>query len=482
VYSKVKLDVNFPELEHRILALWNTTKAFEALRVLNKNAERWCFIDGPLTANNPMGVHHAWGRTYKDLFQRFYSMKGFNLRFQNGFDCQGLWIEVEVEKELGFKSKRDIEAFGISEFVKRCKQRALKFSSVQTQQSIRLGYWMDWDNPSRIEDLADKLNYPETIIEYTGTTGEKATGTAEQIVGKLGSRTLGGSYYTLSDENNYSIWAFLQKCHERGWIYKGTDIMPWCPRCSTALSEHEIATEGYKEIVHSALTVKFRIEGRPNEALLVWTTTPWTLTSNVAVAVNPEITYVKIRRQDEILYLAKAALPKLPGSAETLKELTGAELVGLKYNGPFDELEAVEKSGTVRTHRVIPWNDVSEVEGTGLVHIAPGAGKEDFELGKIHGLPTLAPINEYGIFVEGYGEFTGVHVYDSAERVIKALEKKGLIFKVEQYSHRYPVCWRCGSELVFRLVDEWFISMGAKLEKNLEELTADEKRDNLRYQ
>ena len=482
MYNKVKLDVNFPELEQRILALWNSTNAFKILRTINKNRKHWSFIDGPLTANNPMGVHHAWGRTYKDLFQRFNSMKGYNLRFQNGFDCQGLWIEVEVEKELGFKSKRDIEAFGIAEFVKRCKQRALKFSSVQTRQSIRLGYWMDWDNPSKLEALAENLNHPERTVEYTGTTGEKVVGTAEQIVGKLGTRALGGSYYTMSDDNNYSIWAFLQKCHERGWIYKGTDIMPWCPRCSTALSEHEIATEGYKEIVHSALTVKFHLKNRPGEALLVWTTTPWTLTSNVAVAVNPTITYVKVRSQDEILYLAKATLPKFFGTAETLQELSGNDLLGLEYNGPFDELDAVEKSGTVGKHRVVPWTDVSEVEGTGLVHIAPGAGKEDFELGKQYGLTTLSPINEYGIFVEGYGEFTGVHVYDSPRRVIKALETKGLIFKVEQYSHRYPVCWRCGSELVFRLVDEWFISMGKKLEKLPEELAIEEKQENLRYQ
>ena len=479
MYNKVSLEVNFPELEHRILALWSSTKAFKILKTMNKSADHWSFIDGPLTANNPMGVHHAWGRTYKDLFQRFNSMKGYNLRFQNGFDCQGLWIEVEVEKELGFKSKRDIEAFGIAEFVKRCKQRALKFSSIQTEQSIRLGYWMDWDDPVKLLDLAEKLNHPELRFEYIGTSGEKIVGTAEEIVGKLGDNSLGGSYYTMSDENNYSIWAFLKKCHESGWIYKGTDIMPWCPRCSTALSEHEIATEGYKELVHPAVTVKFKLKNKPNEALLVWTTTPWTLTSNVAVAVNPQIIYAKIRIQDEVLYLAKATLPKARPD-EVLQELPGTDLVGVEYNGPFDELEAVEKSATIGKHKVIPWAEVSETEGTGLVHIAPGAGKEDFELGKQFDLTTLCPINEYGTFIDGYGEFTGVHVYDSAQKIIAALEKKGLLFKVEQYSHRYPVCWRCGSELVFRLVDEWFISMGKKLEKP-EELTIEEKQQNLRY-
>ena len=482
MYRKVNLDVNFPELEHEILSFWNSTKAFETLRTLNRNGERWSFLDGPLTANNPMGVHHAWGRTYKDLFQRFNSMKGYQLRYQNGFDCQGLWIEVEVEKELGFKSKRDIEAFGIAEFVKRCKQRALRFSSIQTEQSIRLGYWMDWDNPDDLRDIAENLEYPEKQVEYTGTTGKSVTGTAEQIVGKLGGIDLGGSYYTLSDDNNYSIWSFLKECHDRGWIYKGTDIMPWCPRCSTALSEHEIATEGYRELVHPALTVRFRLKNRPEESLLVWTTTPWTLTSNVAVAVNPEITYVKVRYREEILYLAKATLPKFFDNAEILQEFPGGDLLDLEYDGPFDELDAVKKSGTIAKHRVIPWKDVSEVEGTGLVHIAPGAGKEDFVLGKEFELTVLSPLNEYGIFIEGYGDYTGVHVYDSADKIIKALERKTLLFKVEQYSHRYPVCWRCDSELVFRLVDEWFISMGRQLERPPEQITREEKQDNLRYQ
>ena len=207
----------------------------------DESPERYSFLDGPITANNPMGVHHAWGRTYKDLFQRYQTMLGKRQRYQNGFDCQGLWVEVEVEKELGLKSKRDIEAFGIAEFVERCKQRVLTFADRITEQSIRLGYWMDWDN----------------------------------------------SYLTMSDENNYTIWHFLKTVHERGWFYKGHDVMPWCPRCGTGISEHEIVTEGYQERAHLATYVAFPLLDEPGANLLVWTTTPWTLAANVAAAVHP---------------------------------------------------------------------------------------------------------------------------------------------------------------------------------------------------
>lgn len=483
MFQNVDLEPRFPELEHRVLELWKATNAFAVRRALNKGKKHWSFLDGPITANNPMGVHHARGRAYKDLFQRFKSMQGCDLRYQNGFDCQGLWVEVEVEKELDFKSKRDIEAFGVAEFVKRCKQRALRFAAIQTEQSIRLGYWMDWDDSARLRALADELETPGETVEYQGTTGKMISGTAEQIVGALGRAELGGSYFTLSDDNNYTIWALLKKCHDRGWIYKGRDVMPWCPRCSTALSEHEIATEGYRELTHTALTVKFPLKGERKAALLVWTTTPWTLTSNVAVAVNPGMNYVKVLREGEVLYVAKAALERVFGrSVEVLEELLGKDLDGLTYDGPFDELDAVQRSGAKEKHKITVWDEVSESEGSGLVHVAPGCGKEDFALGQELKLPVLSPLNEYGVFVDGFGRFTGTHVYDSSQKVVAELESKGLLFKEEEYKHRYPVCWRCGNELVFRLVDEWFISMGKKQDKPLEDLTDQEKSEGLRYQ
>jgi len=475
--------IDFTKLEHRIMDFWTETGSFEGRMALNKGKERWSFMDGPITANNPMGVHHAWGRTYKDVIQRFKAMRGYDLRYQNGFDCQGLWIEVEIEKELNFKSKRDVESHGIGEFVKRCKQRVLRYAAVQVEESIRLGYWMDWDDPRLLRELADGLERPDKVITVTGPSGEALTGTVEQVVGMLGTPAFGGSYFTFSNENNYCIWNALKRCHERGWIYKGTDVMPWCPRCSTALSEHEIVTEGYREIEHLALTVRFRLRGRPKENLLIWTTTPWTLSSNVAAAVNPDITYAKVYKDGEIFYIAKASIGRsLGGSYEVIEELQGSKLEGWQYDGPFDELPAVRKARADHVHRVILWKDVSEVEGTGIVHIAPGCGKEDFELGNEEQLPAIAPLNEFGIFIEGFDWLTGMHAYDTPEPVIENLKKKGLLLKVEDYVHRYPVCWRCESELVFRLVDEWFISMGEKIDKPLEEITEVERERNLRYQ
>jgi len=409
MFEKVDPELDFPKIEHRILKFWDEVKAFEKLREKNRGGERFSFLDGPITANNPMMVHHAWGRTYKDIYQRYRAMCGYDQRFQNGFDCQGLWVEVEVEKELGFKSKRDIERYGVAEFVEKCKERALRFSKVQTQQSIRLGYWMDWEN----------------------------------------------SYYTMSDENNYTIWHFLKRCHEHGWIYKGHDVMPWCPRCSTAISEHEIATEGYKELSHRSVYVRFPIEGRDREYLLVWTTTPWTLTSNVAAAVHPELTYVRVRQNGDIYYLSEGALHVLEGPYEVTGSFKGKELVGLRYRGPFDELPAQEGV----EHRVIPWKEKSEREGTGIVHIAPGCGKEDFALGREHGLAVIAPLDEFGDYTEGFDWLTGRNASEVADPITENLREKGLLYRDEMYTHRYPVCWRCDTELIFRLVDEWFISM-----------------------
>ena len=415
MFAAVPRQPDHREIEPRILKFWEDRGIFGKLVERNQGKPKFRFLDGPITANNPMGVHHAWGRTYKDLFQRYHAMLGQDQRYQNGFDCQGLWVEVEVEKELGFKSKHDIEKFGIDRFVEKCKERVLKYSRTQTEQSIRLGQWMDWDN----------------------------------------------SYFTMSEENNYSIWHFLKKCHERGLVYEGTDVMPWCSRCGTAISDQEIATEGYRELTHKAVFFRLPVTDRQNEYLLVWTTTPWTLTSNVAAAVHPELDYVRARKDGDVYILAKPLLPVLGAGAQVIEELKGERLVGLHYKGPVDELapqQGVE-------HRVIPWDEVSAAEGTGIVHIAPGCGKEDFLLGKEHGLAVIAPLNEDGTFTDAYDWLSGMDAQAAAQPVFDSLEKKGLLFRVEEYTHRYPVCWRCGQELVFRLVDEWFISMDSLREE-----------------
>ncbi len=482
MFKAVPNQIDFIEQEHNILKFWDDIQAFDKLRALRAGGPRWSFIDGPITANNPMGVHHGWGRTYKDLFQRFKAMQGFDQRWQNGYDCQGLWVEVEVEKELGFKSKQDIETYGLAQFVLRCKERVLNYAAVQTEQSVRLGYWMDWNDPDRLRLLRDKMNQdPSQELTVDGPRGP-VTGSVEQIVGLLGMPDMGGSYFTFADENNYTIWAMLKSCHERGWVYKGHDVMPWCARCGTAISQHEIVTEGYQELTHPSITLRFPLRGRANESLLVWTTTPWTLTSNVAAAVGPDLTYVKVAQGDEIFYLSKGTLHMLKGEYEVLAELQGTEMEGWAYDGPFDDLPAQQKSGSAQAHRIILWEEVGEEEGTGIVHIAPGCGAEDFELSHEHDLAVIAPLNDGGIYREGFDWLSGQSVHDVTQPIFDDLQRKGLTYRVSDYTHRYPVCWRCGQELVFRLVEEWFIHMGQQLDKPYAEVTEEEKQNGLRYQ
>ena len=498
-FAKVDNSVDFPALERDVLKFWDEHRIFEKRKAANAGKKPWSFLDGPITANNPMGVHHAWGRTYKDVYNRYFAMAGHELRYQNGFDCQGLWVEVEVEKSLGLKSKRDIENLvpgdheaSIDKFVQACKDRVNKFARVQTEQSIRLGYWMDWDRGDA--DWAEKPDDRK-------------------------------SYFTMSEENNYTIWSFLKKCHGKKLIYRGYDVMPWCGRCGVGISEQEMK-EGYRLVEHKSVFVKFPLKDRPGENLLVWTTTPWTLTSNVGAAVNPELTYLKVKLKGEVYYVSKGAfklnrmestgddedgdgsviakkkrdwldgVPNLSSieqhfkskagkgdSYEIVGEVKGSELLGLEYIGPFDDLPAqqhafgfpeevakiVQQAGwcppksAAASHRVISGGgDVTETEGTGIVHTAPGCGQIDYGWGKQFGLPPIAPIDDAGIFPEGFGPLTGKNAVDpaTADAVFEELKKKDRLFATERYVHRYPHCWRCKTELLYRLVDEWFIEMG----------------------
>lgn len=419
VFRSVKQadQVDYPQLEHAIQKWWDEHDVLH--KYLQRNAQsekRYSFLDGPMTANNPMGVHHAWGRTYKDLYQRFKTMQGYQQRYQNGFDCQGLWVEVEVEKQLGLKNKQEIEEFGIANFVNLCKERVLTFAKRIIEQSIRLGQWADWGN----------------------------------------------DYYTLSDENNYTIWSFLKRCQEKGLLYKGHDVMTWCPRCATGISNMETLTEDYREIEHLSLYVRLPLLERPGEYLLVWTTTPWTLAANVAAAVHPDLSYVKVEQDGEFYYLAEKLLSVLKqlkgrdkGDYHVVETLKGHDLVGLKYRGPFDELPAAQGV----EHQVVPWKEVSSEDGTGIVHIAPGCGREDFGLGKEFNLAVIAPVDDFGVYTEGYDWLTGQSASQVGQQVAENLTQKKLLYRPQTFRHRYPVCWRCKTELIFRLVDEWFISM-----------------------
>ncbi|HTS97740.1 MAG TPA: isoleucine--tRNA ligase [Streptosporangiaceae bacterium] len=436
-------------IERDVLARWESSRVFDRLREQTSGGEPFSLLDGPITANNPMGVHHAWGRTMKDVIGRYQAMNGRQLRWQNGFDCQGLWVEVEVEKSLGFNSRREIEAFGLDRFAGACRERVATYARRITEQSARLGMWMDWDR----------------------------------------------SYYTMTDTNISYIWGFLAECHRRGWLYRGHRLMPWCHRCGTSLSQHELA-DAYDELTHPSVVFLAPLADGSGEALAVWTTTPWTLPANVAVAVDPAARYALVRTRAGDVWAAQARAGRLPATGPVVRVADGADLVGRAYRPLLPGLPAQQQAARAAdppsatappataapataapataapataapataapatAHRVVGWAGVSTAEGTGLVHIAPGCGAEDFELGRELGLPVLAPIGEDGRYGDGYGWLAGRHVTDADTEIIEHLADDGLLLHAGTVRHRYPRCWRCATPLVHRVVDEWFIASG----------------------
>lgn len=457
MFHKVDPDVNFPKLETKYLEHWYKAGIIDKYiqkNEKNNKPKRFSFLDGPITANNPMGVHHAWGRTYKDIYQRFWNMRGYQGRFQNGFDCQGLWVEVEVEKELGLKSKKDIENLipgnkkaSIAKFIELCKQRVIKYANIQSQQSKKLGYFVDWDK----------------------------------------------SYFTMSQANNYMIWKFIKKCDQLGYLYKGIDSVPWCPRCGTAISQHEMLTEDYKEVSHDSIFFKLPISKSPiklpkNTNFLAWTTTPWTIPANVALAIHPDYTYgiyQNTKSKTHIIFIYKDDQNQIPTRNNLtvpdyvfnniqekytlIDKISGKKLIGTQYQGAFDSLPRVKKAQQENPdtfHTVVNGKDlVTSLEGTGIVHVAPGAGQEDFQLGKKENLPVIEVIDEEANYLKGMDDFTNKNAKNEPEIILKHLKiyKQGKHwFKKQKIKHRYPACWRCKTELVWRVVDEWYIAMDKK--------------------
>lgn len=401
---------NFPEMEENVLKFWDENKIFEKVKEKNKKTGKYfAFLDGPITANNEMKLHHAWNRSLKDIMLRYNAMNGCDCHYQNGFDAQGLWVEVGVEKELGLSDKRDVLRYGMDKFTEACISRVNHFAGLIGDQSKRLGQWMNWDD----------------------------------------------SYFTNSDTNITYIWHFLKKCHDKGMLIEKFRPMPWCSHCGTSLSEHELA-DSYKDMEHTAVFFHLPIKNTNND-MLVWTTTPWTLSSNVAIAVNPELTYLvcKVKSSDRNIIVGKDAKKVLKDDiVSVIEEIKGADLVGLTYDTCFPELEEQNFQ-----HKIVAWDEVDATEGSGAVHIAPGCGAEDFELGERLGLPKVCPVDESGVFFKNFGFFSGKTTDEVADEVFAELQKRNKLYYTHKYTHRYPICWRCKNPLIFRLTKEWYLKV-----------------------
>ena len=410
------MELNFPKLEEKILKFWEKNKVFE--RSIKKRKKDFVFFEGPPTANAPPGLHHVLARVFKDIVCRYKTMRGQRVVRKAGWDTHGLPVEIQIEKKLGLKSKKEIERFGISKFNKECQKSVWEFKKSWEKLTQRIGFWLDLKNPY--------ITYEPDYIE--------------------------------------SVWYVLKKIWEKGLLYQDFKVVPFCPRCGTPLSSHEVA-QGYQRIKEPAIFVKFKILNPEfkDASLLIWTTTPWTLPANVAVAVNSNFDYCQLKIGDELLILAKERINTLNLKGEILKEFKGKDLVGTKYLPPFDFYQPnLEKE---RIWEVLAGDFVSLKEGTGLVHIAPAFGEEDLELIKKENekrekkFPILVNVDEEGKFKLEVKKWAGIFVKEADPLIIKDLKERGLLFKEEIYEHDYPFCWRCKSPLLYYAKKSWFIKV-----------------------
>ncbi len=405
------------ELEESILKEWEKKKTME--KALRKRKKKFFFMEGPPTLNAEPHVGHMRGRTIKDVVIRYKILTGHKVWNKAGWDCQGLPVELQVEKKLGMKSKKEIEEYGVDKFIQECRKLVLSYKPVWEDFSKRLGMWLDFKH----------------------------------------------AYMTMDDEYIEYVWSFVKKAHERGLLTQNYRTTAWCPRCQTSLSGHEVA-QGYQKLEDPSIFVVFKT-GQKN--LLVWTTTPWTLVANVALTVDPERTYVEVESEMGNFVVGKEFLPNLQflGKVKVLREFKGEELVGEKYE-PIIKLKKHAEFENAFT--IIP-SDLISVEkgGTGIVHIAPGCGPEDFDLGIKHGLPIFSPVDESGRYTEEADRYKGLFVLEANERIIEDLKKEGKLIHETRIVHDYPTCWRCHSRLIFRASKQWFIKIDPIREKMIEE-------------
>ena len=421
MYKKVDTALNFVEREKEVIEFWTENGVFEKSIEKNEGNEEFSFYDGPPTANGKPHIGHVLTRTMKDVIPRYQTMKGKHVLRKAGWDTHGLPVELEVEKSLGMDGKQDIEKYGIEPFIAQCKQSVWKYKSEWEKMSDRVGYWVDMDNP----------------------------------------------YVTYDDNYIESEWWALKEIHKKGLLYKGHKIVPYCPRCGTAISSHEVA-QGYKLVKETSAVARFKVVGEENTYILAWTTTPWTLPSNVALCMNPNEDYVKIEAAGERYILAEALVGKFFEDYTVLEKKTGKGFEGLKYEPLFayaqPELESM-KAQFKRVYEVVCDTYVTLTDGTGVVHIAPAFGQDDYNVGKNYGLPVLSLVNEQGKFDKRCPELDGLFIKKADKVVLDMLKKEGKLFKALPFEHDYPHCWRCDTPLMYYARSSWFIKTTAVKEQ-----------------
>ncbi len=417
MYKKVDTSLNFVEREKEVVNYWNENKIFEESMTRTEGNEEFSFYDGPPTANGKPHIGHILTRVMKDIVPRYKTMKGKHVLRKAGWDTHGLPVELEVEKKLGLESKTGIESYGIEPFIKQCKQSVWQYTSEWKQMSDRVGYWCDMDNP----------------------------------------------YVTYHDDYIESEWWALKEIHKKGLLYKGHKIVPYCPRCGTALSSHEVA-QGYKDVKQTTAFVKFKVVGEENKYILAWTTTPWTLPSNVALCMNPKFDYVEVQMEEsgEHYILAEGLLKSVLGEEGyvVLSTKKGTEYEHVEYEPLYPYGKEVCKFRE-KAYYVTCDNYVTLSDGTGVVHIAPAFGEDDYKVGVRYGLPVVQLISEEGKFPAGCGELTGMGAQAADPSVIKDLKARNLLLKTLEITHSYPFCWRCDTALIYYARSSWFIKVTA---------------------
>ena len=416
-FEPLPAQVDLPATEHEMLKRWRDAHVFERSLQQTEGGQRWTFYEGPPTANGMPGAHHVEARTFKDLFLRFKTMQGFHVPRKGGWDCHGLPVEVAVEKELGLNGKKEIEAYGIAEFNARCRESVLRHVDAWQEMSERMGYWSDYEH----------------------------------------------AYRTMDPDYIESVWWSLKKIFDKGLLVRDFRISPYCPRCGTPLSDHEMGQEDvYQTVTDPAITVRFPVTELPDGAnpqlrgadLLVWTTTPWTLVANTAVAVHPDATYAVARKSatGDRVVIADDLLARVLGDGwHAAARFRGQELVGTKYSRPFGLIKIPD------AHVVVPGSFVTTEDGTGLVHLAPAFGADDMETSRTHGLPVVNPVRADGRFEADIPMVGGMFFKDADPMLIADLEERGLLFRAHQHEHSYPHCWRCGTLLLYYALPSWYI-------------------------